>query len=76
MQTTPRFTGMDIADTDDARLLSAAIQQSGLSIEQFARTVIVRDARNVYRWLKGQYALPARVRSRLRELLDTQGNSG
>lgn len=73
MQTRPRFTGVNIADTDDARLLSRAIHASGLSIERFAR-LIVRDPRNVYRWLNGANPLPQSVRARCHELVDESSN--
>ncbi|MFN8992949.1 MAG: hypothetical protein ACK5X3_04695 [Pseudomonadota bacterium] len=38
--------------------LSAWIDQSGLSIAEFARKVLGRDERTVRRWLSGEIAIP------------------
>jgi hypothetical protein len=39
-------------------LLSALITASGLSIAEFARTVLGRDERTVRRWLTGEIDVP------------------
>lgn len=53
----------------DAELLSRAIEASGLSVRRFARDVLLRDPRTVWRWLAGEHALPPIVRTRLEQLL-------
>lgn len=39
-------------------LLSAHVTASGLSIAEFARTVVGRDERTVRRWLTGKTEIP------------------
>jgi hypothetical protein len=53
----------------DPELLSAAIKVSRLSVRQFARDVLVRDPRSVWRWLAGETKLPAAVRQHCERLL-------
>ncbi len=63
----------------DAELLAAAIQVSGMSARRFARDVLTRDPRTVFRWLRGPHttdkgelvpnALPHVVRDRLEQLV-------
>lgn len=48
----------------DAELIRAAIEASGLSVRRFAREVLVRDPRTVFRWLAGA-PLPRAVREKL-----------
>lgn len=45
---------------DPRAAVSAAIQASGLSIAEWARTVVGRDERTVRRWLAGD-RIPAQV---------------
>lgn len=42
-------------------LLSALVDASGLSIAEFARTVVARDERTVRRWLGGTMLIPDSV---------------
>ena len=44
--------------TDKREALSAMVAQSGLSIADFARTVMGRDERTVRRWLTGAIEIP------------------
>jgi hypothetical protein len=53
----------------NAELLALAIERSGLSPHDFARTAILRDERTVRRWLAGDSPVPAVVADRLREEL-------
>ena len=53
----------------DAELLSAAIKASGLSVRGFARNVLVRDPRTVWRWLAGENKLPTAVRELCESIL-------
>lgn len=53
----------------DVELLSATIKASGLSVRAFAREVLVREPRTVWRWLAGDNALPAAVREKCEALL-------
>ena len=39
--------------TESVALLRAAIQHSGLSVNRYARDVLIRDPRTVRRWLAG-----------------------
>ena len=48
----------------DGELLRTAIDASGLSVRRFAREVLVRDPRTVFRWLAGA-PLPRAVRDML-----------
>lgn len=48
--------------------LRAAIQQSGLSSSEYARTVLTRDSRTVRRWLSGESPIPEAVRRYLESL--------
>ena len=49
-------------------LLRAAIERSGLSVDEFARTILVRDKSTVYRWLRGEVEIPAIVLAKLKLL--------
>ena len=46
-------------------LLRAAIERSGMSVDEFARTVLVRHRSTVYRWLRGEVKVPAIVLAKL-----------
>lgn len=46
----------------DLALLERAIAKSGLSANQFAENILIRDRRTVARWLSGELALPKEVR--------------
>ncbi len=48
--------------TPDIQLLSAAIAVSGMSVRSFARDVLLRDPRTVWRWLAGDNPMPQIVR--------------
>ena len=41
--------------------LRAAISTSGLSVNQYARTVLVRSPRTIRRWLAGDRGMPEAV---------------
>jgi hypothetical protein len=56
---TPRTAAESIA------LLRDAIARSGLSVNEYARQVLVRDGRTVARWLAGKQAIPAAVLEKL-----------
>lgn len=56
---------------DDKELLSRAIEVSGLSVRQFAKQVLVREPRTVWRWLAGENALPTAVRAKAEEIIRT-----
>lgn len=43
-------------------LLSKRIEQSGLPVQRFAREVLRREPRTVFRWLAGRSPIPNRVR--------------
>lgn len=49
-------------------VLERAIERSRMSTRQYARTVLMRDPRTVYRWLKLERPVPAVVAERLLEL--------
>lgn len=54
----------------DRELISAAVAASGLTVSAFARDVLTRDPRTVFRWLQGptetqENGLPESVRERL-----------
>lgn len=57
--------------SNDAELLARAIRASGLSTNKFAEQVLVRDARQVRRWLAGK-PLPVPVRAYLEARLEEQ----
>lgn len=38
--------------------LKKLIKASGLSVEQFARTIVLREPRTVFRWLAGDSPIP------------------
>lgn len=42
-------------------LLRQDIQRSGLSVTAYARLVMIRDPRTVFRWLGGDNPIPAAV---------------
>ena len=48
--------------------LKAAIQRSGLSNAEFARTILLRDGRTIRRWLSGKQNIPDVVLTRLDSL--------
>jgi hypothetical protein len=48
----------------DPELVSAAIKASGLSASAFARDVLVRNPRTVFRMLKGETPLSDPVRAK------------
>lgn len=50
--------------------LRAAIAASGLSISEFARSVLVRDPRTLRRWLSGERPIPRHVLEKIAKLLD------
>lgn len=45
----------------EIELLRDAIRQSGLSLNQYARQVLVRDERTIRRWLSGERHIPQAV---------------
>lgn len=47
--------------TEQIELLRERIDQSGLSATRFALDVMIRDPRNVRRWLSGEQSIPQRV---------------
>ncbi len=57
--------GMQMTE-DRVALLRRAIDRSGLSVDKFARTVVVRDKGTVYRWLRGEVAVPDVVVAKLK----------
>ncbi len=64
----------------DPELLSAAITASGLSVRQFAREVLIRDPRTVWRWLKGpdehgEHLLPVAVRAKCEAIVSNSEKS-
>lgn len=59
--TNPRMT--------DKELISAAIEASGLSVRRFAKEVLTRDPRTVWRWLAGDNPMPQAVRKRCADIL-------
>jgi hypothetical protein len=59
---------------DDKALISAAIQVSRLSVRQFARDVLVREPRTVWRWLAGENALPAAVHHKCEAIINPTVN--
>ena len=54
---------------DDKELISKAIEVSGLSVRRFAREILVREPRTVWRWLAGENALPTAVREKAEEII-------
>lgn len=49
----------DTATRDErAALLSRRIDESGLTVHEFARHVLIRDPRTVFRWLSGESPVP------------------
>lgn len=53
----------------DADLLRRAIAASGLSVRKFARDVLTRDPRTLFRWLSGESPLPRAVRERCERII-------
>lgn len=51
--------------SQEIALLSEVIRQSGLSVEKYAETVLVRDPRTLRRWLAGDRQIPRAVLDRL-----------
>ena len=51
--------------TEVIALLRAAIDRSGLSVNEYAREVLTRDGRTVGRWLAGEKPVPAAVVNKL-----------
>lgn len=62
-----------MTDMTDAELLRAAIDASGLSARQFAVRTLVRDERQIRRWLAGESDLPAPVRNRCLAIVEGFG---
>ena len=54
---------------DDKELISAAIEATGLSVRRFAREVLVREPRTVWRWLAGENPLPTAVREKAEQII-------
>jgi hypothetical protein len=54
--------------TSDSELLARSIRASGLSTGDYARQVLIRDPRQVRRWLAGTLPMPAIVREHLERL--------
>lgn len=52
---------------DNVALLRRRIEESGLSIRQFALTVVLREDRTVRRWLKGSFPIPEVVLAWLKD---------
>jgi len=46
---------------DPVALLRQRIDESGLSVRDFAHTVVMRDERTVYRWLSSESPMPQPV---------------
>jgi len=46
---------------EEIALLRACIQRSGLSIREYAQTVLIRAPRTLERWLAGQRQIPKAV---------------
>ena len=67
--------GIEIPERD-AELLSAAIARSQLSVRDFARRVLVRESRTVFRWLAGENDLPEAVREKCVEILAAGPSEG
>lgn len=59
----------------DPELLSAAIAASGLSVRRFAREILLREPRTVWRWLAGENALPALVREKCAAIIQSTPDS-
>ncbi len=59
--------------TTDRELLSAAIKASGKSVRAFARDVLTRDPRSVWRWLSlaKPSPMPRAVRERCEAIIAT-----
>jgi hypothetical protein len=53
----------------DAEKLARVIKASGLSVGAFARDVVLRDERTVFRWLSGESPIPEPVAAKLDEWL-------
>lgn len=53
----------------DPELLSAAIKASSLSVRGFARDVLTRDPRTLWRWLAGENPLPLAVRTKCEAII-------
>ena len=51
--------------SSEIALLRLVIQRSGLSITEYAKTVLVRDPRTLRRWLSGERQIPQAVLDRL-----------
>ncbi len=47
--------------TEEIALLRSTIERSGGSVRSFARDVLIREERTVFRWLKGDIPIPKRV---------------
>lgn len=67
--TGPDTTSPPPAETPDAKLLSQAIEASGLSVRRFADEVLVRNPRTVWRWLAGENSLPEAVREKCKAII-------
>lgn len=56
-------------DLTDPELLSLAVKASDLSVRRFAREVLTRDPRTVWRWLAGENPLPDAVRQKCKAII-------
>ena len=45
----------------NAKLLRQRVDESGLTVEQFAEFVLLRDKRTAFRWLSGESPVPLTV---------------
>lgn len=61
------MTPTQAAALPDSELLRAAIAESGKSNSAYARDVLIREPRNIRRWLAGDTPLPATVRTFLEQ---------
>ena len=46
---------------EEIALLRSVIERSGLSVRSFARDVLIREDRTIFRWLKGEAPIPKLV---------------
>lgn len=53
----------------DKELISAAVEASGLSVRRFAKEILTRAPRTVWRWLAGTHPMPQAVRERCADIV-------
>jgi hypothetical protein len=53
----------------DREILEAALKKTGLSISAFAEYHMVRDARQVSRWLSGEQDIPPVAIRRMKQII-------